>query len=180
MIDPPDKSPSELDPNLDPDVPNPGRRRAAAIYGTIITAAVIAAGGGQLTTGALALTVLVTLLVYWLAEQYAELLGEHTRAGRLPSPGQVRVALAGAWPMVTASFVPLACLLLARVCGASASGAAWAALLVTVGLLVLHGHAAGRAAGLAGVRLLLVSGTAGVLGVVMVVLKTLLQHHHYQ
>jgi hypothetical protein len=48
-----------------------GRRRAAGIYGTIITAAVIAAGGNVLSTTALEVTVLVTLLVDWVAEQHA-------------------------------------------------------------------------------------------------------------
>jgi len=39
-----------------------GRRRASGIYGTIVTAAVIAAGGSSLTTLALEVTVLVTLV----------------------------------------------------------------------------------------------------------------------
>jgi hypothetical protein len=39
--------------------------------------------------------------------------------------------------------------------------------------------AAATAAGLRGLRLVAVTGTAGLLGVAMVVLKTLLQHHHY-
>jgi hypothetical protein len=155
-----------------------GRRRAAGIYGTIVTAAVIAAGGGQLSTAALEVTVLVTLLTYWLAEQYAELLGQQTHAGRLPSPSQVKASLSAAWPMVTASFVPLVSLLVARIAGATASAAATAALLVTIALLVVHGYSAGRAAGLAGIRLVAITCTAGVLGTVMVVLKTLLQHHH--
>jgi hypothetical protein len=158
--------------------PDRGRRRASGIYGTIVTAAVIAAGGNQLTTAALEVTVLVTLVVYWLAEQYAELLGEHTHAGRLPSIGQVGASLADAWPMVSSSFIPLASLLVARLCGATAFEAAQAALVVTIGLLGFHGHAAGRAAGVRGVRLAFVTATAVLLGVVMVVLKTLLQHHH--
>jgi len=180
VVDRPDETRETPDRGDGPVAPDRGRRRASSIYGTIVTAAVIAAGAGRLTTGALAVTVLVTLVVYWLAEQYAELLGEHTHAGRLPSAAQVRSSLAAAWPMVTASFLPLLSLLLARLVGASPSGAAWIALLVAVGLLVIHGHAAGRAAGLAGLRLALVTGTAGLLGVAMVVLKTLLQHHHYQ
>jgi hypothetical protein len=49
---------------------------------------------------------------------------------------------------------------------------------MAVVLLVLHGYGAARAAGLSGIRLMTVSGTAGLLGVVMVVLKSLLQHHH--
>jgi hypothetical protein len=156
-----------------------GRRRAAGIYGTIVTAAVIAAGGNQLTTAQLEVTVLVTLIVYWLAEQYAELLGEHTRGGRLPRRDQVRSSLTAAWPMVSASFIPLLSLLVTRLAGASASEAALIALLVTVVLLVVHGYTAASAAGLTGIRRVLVTGTAGVLGVAMVVLKTLLQHSHH-
>jgi hypothetical protein len=52
-------------------------RRSASIYGTVVVAAVLASGGNQLTTAAQA-TVLVTLVIYWLAEQYAELLGQRT------------------------------------------------------------------------------------------------------
>jgi hypothetical protein len=155
-----------------------GRRRAAGIYGTIVTAAVLAATGNTLSSLALEVTVLVTLVVYWLAEQYAELLGEHTHAGQLPDRGQVCSSLAAAWPMVTASFVPLASLLVARLLGASASQAADVALYVTIAALVIHGYAAARAAGLGGFRLVVVSGTAGLLGAAMVALKVLLQHHH--
>jgi hypothetical protein len=52
------------------------------------------------------------------------------------------------------------------------------ALAVTLVLLLTHGHAAGRAAELHGARLVMVTTTAGLLGVVMVVLKVVLQHHH--
>jgi hypothetical protein len=156
-----------------------GRRRAAGIYGTIVTAAVIAAGGNQLTTAQLEVTVLVTLIVYWLAEQYAELLGEHTHGGRLPRRDQVLSSLTAAWPMVSASFIPLLSLLVTRLAGASATEAALIALVVTVVLLVVHGYTSARAAGLTGIRRVLVTATAGVLGVAMVVLKALLQHSHH-
>jgi hypothetical protein len=75
-----------------------GRRRAAGIYGAIITAAVMTAGGGTLPPTALAVSVLVTLVVYWLAEQYAELLGEPERQGHLPGWAYVRTTLADSWP----------------------------------------------------------------------------------
>jgi hypothetical protein len=166
-------------PSLNGDEREPGRRRASGIYGTIVTAAVIAAGGNQLSTTELEVTVLVTLVVYWLAEQYAELLGEHTRAGRLPGRDQVLSSLGSAWPMVSASFIPLLSLLVVRAAGSSATEAAAIALVVTVVLLIIHGYTAARAAGLTGVRLLAVTGTAGLLGVAMVVLKTLLQHAHH-
>jgi hypothetical protein len=66
-----------------------GRRRAAGIYGAVVTAAVIAAAGEQVRTRALVVTVIVTFLVCWIAEQYAELLGEHTAEGHLPSRPQI-------------------------------------------------------------------------------------------
>ncbi len=143
-----------------------------------MTAAIIAAGGNQLRTWALAITIVVTLVVYWLAEEYAELLGEQTRAGKLPSISVIRSSLAAAWPMVSASFLPLATLGIARLFGASSANAAWVALGMAVVLLVFHGYGAARAAGLTGIRLVAVAGTAGVLGIVMVALKSLLQHHH--
>jgi ABC-type multidrug transport system permease subunit len=154
-----------------------GRRRAANIYGTIVTAAVIAAGGNQLSTPALVITIVVTLVVYWLAEQYAELIGEHTHAGRIPTAAQIRDSLRETLPMVTASYLPVAALLVASVFVSSVD-AALIALLVAVVLLILHGHTAGRAAGLRGARLFFVTATAGLLGLAMVVLKVVLRHHH--
>ena len=51
-------------------------RRAAGIYGRIITAAILAAIGDHMHTLPLTVSIPVTLVVYWLAEEYAELLGE--------------------------------------------------------------------------------------------------------
>jgi hypothetical protein len=68
-----------------PAAKNLGRRRAAGIYGAIITAAIFDTAGGHLSTAALVISVVVTLLVYWLAEEYAEVLGERVEGGRLPS-----------------------------------------------------------------------------------------------
>ena len=59
-----------------PEARSPGKRRAAGIYGAIITAAILATAGSELHTSALVVTVVVTLVVYWLAEEYAELIGE--------------------------------------------------------------------------------------------------------
>ncbi len=96
-------------------------RRAAGIYGAIVTAALLAAIGGRLPTDALVVSVVVTLLVYWVAEEYAEILAEQAEGGVLPTWASIRGALAATWPMVSASFAPLLALLLARLAGASAS-----------------------------------------------------------
>jgi hypothetical protein len=153
-----------------------GRRRAAGIYGSILTAAIIAATGG-LSTAALAVAVVVTLLVYWLAEGYSELLGEQAEGGKLPTWASVRAVLAGTWPMVSASYVPLLALVLARLAGASALTAANAGLAVAIVLLTVHGWLAGRSAQLSGRRLLLATSVAAMLGIVMILLKDLVLLH---
>lgn len=161
-----------------PDDPHPdaGRRRAAGIYGAIITAAIFAATT-SLTTVALVVAVVTTLVVYWLAEEYAELLGEQIEDGRLPSLAHVRDALAATWPMVTASFLPLAAAVIARLAGASSLVSANFGLAAVVVLLGVHSWQAGRAAHLVGWRLAGAMATAVGLGLVMVGLKNLVILH---
>jgi hypothetical protein len=156
---------------------NAGRRRAAGIYGAIITAAILDTAGGRLSTAALVAAVVVTLLVYWLAEEYAELLGEQATGGKLPSRVYIRQALAATWPMVSASFLPLLTLVLARLAGASAAAAANVGLAAAIVLLTAHGWLAGRAAQLRGWRLLFAVSVAAALGLVMIALKDLVLVH---
>jgi hypothetical protein len=154
-----------------------GRRRASGIYGTIITAAVLVAAGGHLPTLPLVTSIVVTLLVYWVAEEYAELLGEHLAGGRLPTWPDVRAALAASWPMVSASYVPLLSLVLARLIGASPSAAANVGLVVAVVLLMIYAWSAGRAAQLRGRQLFFITSIAALLGVLMITLKDVVLIH---
>jgi hypothetical protein len=158
-------------------VGNAGRRRAAGIYGAIITAAILAAVGGRLPTGALVVSVVVTLLVYWLAEEYAELLGEQAAGGALPTRAYIRAALAATWPMVSASYLPLLVLVLARLAGASPGAAANFGLAAVVVLLTAHGWLAARAAKLRGWQLVFAVSVAAALGLAMVVLKDIVLIH---
>jgi hypothetical protein len=152
-------------------------RRAAGIYGMIVTASVLASAGGSLRTAGLAIAVFVTLLVYWLAEEYAEL-GEHASKGHLPTWTHTRADLAAKWPMVSASYIPLVTLLVARVAHASTTSAALIALCVTVGLLMFYGWKAAEAAGLSRRGQLGMTVAAGALGSLMILLKVLLVHLH--
>lgn len=154
-----------------------GQRRAAGIYGAVITASIMAAAGNSLTTPALALSVLITLVVYWLAERYAEILGRQAAGGRLPTWRHIRTALGASWPIVSASFAPLLALLVAHLAGATASSAATVGVLAALVLLTLHGWAAARAAELRGWRLAAATSVAAVLGLVMVVLKNFVILH---
>ena len=160
-----------------PATKNLGRRRAAGIYGAIITAAILDTAGGHLSTAALVISVVVTLLVYWLAEEYAEVLGEQVEGGRLPSRASIWGALTATWPMVTASFAPLLALVLARLAGASALTAANIGLVAAIILLTIHGWLAGRAAQLRSWQLFFATSIAAGLGLVMIGLKDLVLLH---
>jgi hypothetical protein len=161
----------------EPTTRNLGRRRAAGIYGAIVTAAILDTAGGHVSTAALVISVVVTLLVYWLAEEYAEVLGEQVEGGRLPSRAYIRQALAATWPMVSASYAPLVALVVARLAGASDLTAANVGLVVVLILLTLHGWLAGRAAQLRSWRLIFATSIAAALGLVMILLKDLVLVH---
>jgi hypothetical protein len=154
-----------------------GTRRAGGIYGTIVTASVLATAGGHLRPLPLAVALFVTLLVYWLAEEYAEL-GEQASAGHLPTWSKTRADLAAKWPMVSASYLPLLALLGARLLGATPSTAAYVGLGIAVVLLLIYGWSAGRAAGLGKASQLLLTAAAGGLGALMILLKVVIVHLH--
>jgi len=160
-----------------PAVENLGRRRAAGIYGAIITAAILDTAGGHVSTTALVVSVVVTLLVYWIAEEYAEVLGEHTAGGRLPSRAYIQGSLVSSWPMVSASYVPLLAVVLTKLAGAADLTAANVGLVVAIVLLTVHGWLAGRAAQLRGRKLVIVTSIAAALGLVMILLKDLVLVH---
>ncbi|WP_344667316.1 hypothetical protein [Catenulispora yoronensis] len=130
-----------------------------------------------LSTGALVVAVVVTLVVYWLAEEYAELLSEQIEEGKLPSMRRIGGALADTWPMVTASFLPLAAVVIARLLGATDLTSANIGLAMVVLLLGVHSWAAARAARLTGWRLAGATATAVGLGLAMVALKNLVLLH---
>ena len=115
--------------------PRAARRRSAGIYGTVITAAVLASAGGRLPTTALAVAVLVTLIVYWVAELYSEILGEQAVHADSPMWPRIRDGMASTWTMVSAAYLPVLVLVLSRLFGASQTVAANIALAVAVVVL---------------------------------------------
>jgi hypothetical protein len=158
--------------------PHPDAARpAAGIYGLIVSASVIAVAGTHMGSLPLAVAIVVTLIVYWLAEEYAGLV-EHASAGHLPTWAHIRAALRAKWPIVSASYIPLAVVLLGRLLGASPSTAAITALFVIVLLLMVYGWTAGRSSGLRGLPLFGMTLLAGGFGVLMILLKGALPHLH--
>jgi hypothetical protein len=153
------------------------RQIAGGIYGTIVTASIMATAGTELTAAGEAVAVLITLTVYWIAHEYADLLGSHIAGGQLPGWRDIRGALTASWTMVSASYVPLAVLLAATVAGAAATDAANAGLAVAALELVLYALAAGRAAALGRRPQILIAASAAGLGLTMIALKIFVLTH---
>lgn len=146
-------------------------RIAAAVYGLIVAASVMVAGAGHLGVGGIAAAVIVTVVVYWLAESYARYLAERVvHPGHEAAREAVRHALHH-WRMVTATFLPLAVLLLASLIGADRSGAVIAALALTALLLAVLGWIAAARARMTHPRRLATAAVAGAIGLVMIALK---------
>jgi hypothetical protein len=157
-------------------VRTPGRRRAVSIYGTIVTAAILSTAGDQLSVLDLVIAIVVTLFVYWVAEEYSEIVGELAE-GQLPTWSYVREALAATWPMVSASFAPLVFLVAAWLLGAAPPAAANAGLVAAILELVLYGWLAGRAGQLRGRQQFTVAAATAFLGLLMITLKDIVLIH---
>ena len=146
---------------------------AAGIYGMVIVASVLAAGQ-LLTLRSVIALVIVTLLVYWLSEQYAETLA-HSLAGHRPEPGQFRAGLRRRWPMVRASYLPVGILLICYLLGLDTADAVLIALAACCVVLFALGWFGGRRRGLRLRGCILSSCIAGSFGLALVVLKLLVK-----
>jgi hypothetical protein len=148
-----------------------GRRYAVGIYGTIVTAGVLASAGDEISSLDLTISILITLLVYWVAEEYAEILGDYLAGGRLPTWRYAVAALAATWPMVGASLLPLLLVVGCWLLGAAPSAAANVGLIAAVAELMFYAWAAGRAADLPRRHQFTLTVAAAALGLLMVFLK---------
>ena len=146
---------------------------AAGIYGVIVSSAVMAASHAA-TAAAATVAVLVTLVIYWVAERYARIVAERIHSGRRPGRRELRHQLTTGWEMVTASFLPLAVLDIARLLGAQLSTALLAGLSCSTLLLGIAGWEVGRDGKLGTGERLLSATVAATFGGVMIVLKMLL------
>jgi hypothetical protein len=150
------------------------RRMASEIYGLIIASSVLAAGADDDNILQVALSVLVTLVVYWLAEVYAHIMAARHVRGRVLHWSDAGRELRSGWPLVSASFVPLLVVVAAAVFGAGVSTAQTAGMLCATLLLLGSGWIAARRNDLTGFRLVLAALLAAGLGIALIGLKTIL------
>jgi hypothetical protein len=124
--------------------------------------------------GVVAVATLVTLTIYWAAERYSRLVATRIHEGHRPGWRQIRVQLTAGWAIVTASALPLAVLAALGMAGVEVGSAVSWALACSTILLCLAGWEVGRKGGLSGGERLVSATVAGLFGVMMAVLKTLL------
>ncbi len=147
----------------------------SGIYGTIICASVMAASSEFDTTGEVAITVLVTVLVYWVAERWSHILAAGIRGRKLTRQASFHMLIEG-WPMVQASYLPLLVLLVAYLLGADTTTSVNIALAATAVLLTGLGWVAARRGGRAGWAAARSALLTGALGLALIGLKALLHH----
>lgn len=144
---------------------------AAGIYGIIVSSAVLVTAHAD-AAYKLDIIVVVTLLIYWLAERYARIVAERIHEGHRPGWRAVRDQLTSGWEIMSASLVPLLVLLLARGVGAGMNLAILLALITSTMLLGVAGWRMG--ARLSPGERVASTLVAATFGAIMVVLKILL------
>ncbi len=162
------------DPDLRGDPWGLVRGGEGAITGTVVCAAAIAYSAGHVDTiGQLCLTILGTVVVYWLAHLHAVTIGASLNDRHHPLAA-LRHGLLHTLPILGASIVPLVILLVGTLFGADVRDAAWVALLSTIALLAIYSYIAGARGGLdTGGRIASAAVGAG-LGVLVALLKVAL------
>jgi hypothetical protein len=160
--------------------PPRSRRRArlaanpsGAIYGTIVATSVVAAGAHDTSPGELALATAMTLLVFWLAHVYAQILqrGMHDHRHHADV---IRTTVVEEFAMVEAPGLSIIILTLGAMSWIDDRLAINLALANGVAQLLLWGIAVARQLGLSWSAALMVGLVYASLGVLIVMLKVLL------
>jgi hypothetical protein len=150
------------------------RRRAAHLYGLIVTGAVLATASDEFRLGRVAIILVSTLAIYWAAETYVHWIALRTIVQRDLTGHERRFIILDGWPLVAACAVPLLFLGLEALLGVETSLALDLTLAVNAVLLFAVGWQMGRDGGLTGLRLALSIGATGFLGLTLIALKTLM------
>jgi hypothetical protein len=147
-------------------------RAAYGIYGIIISGGVMAATAATKTIPQITVAVIVTLLVYWVAERYAHVMALLMLRGPNLSRHEILQDLRDGWAIVSASFLPLLVLIGAFAFGAERRTAVLIALCFSTGLLTVIGWQIAAQARLGVLGRLGSAAAATALGLVLIALKT--------
>jgi hypothetical protein len=115
----------------------PGENPAGAVYGTITLGALLAAESELRDTyPEIVGSAVVTLVIYWLAHSYAELLGHRLTDRTHLTAARLGRALAHDWAIVQSAGLPILVLLVCWAVGASQATAVTDALWTCAGCLL--------------------------------------------
>ena len=150
---------------------------AAAIYGSIVATALIGAlNGANVAAREIWLSVLTTMVVFWLAHTWAAITGERIHERHMLSAKRIRALGAEEWPMVEAGFGPLAALALGWIGVLSDSTAARTAMAVGIIQLFFWGFVLGRRVYNTRRGAVMAGLGNGALGLVLVLLEIAVSH----
>ncbi|HET8987289.1 MAG TPA: hypothetical protein VFN43_02170 [Humibacillus sp.] len=151
------------------------RHPAGILYGVIITGAVLSATAGHETSARrIVATVLFVLGVYWLADVYVRAFAHQFQDGRDTLPHRLASAASHESSVLLGGVPALGTFTIATALGASPNTAADIALWLTVVVLGSLAYLAARYAGSTVREATIEAALAGMLGVLMVVSKSLL------
>lgn len=148
---------------------------ARVVYGTVTVGTLLAAESADRETYAETVaSVLVALVVYWLAHSYAEVTAQRIGGGeKLTRAGLVRSMRREVWILFGAA-VPLLPLLIWWVVGGKLTNAVTAAVWTSAGMIVVYEVLAGLRARLSGRELLGQAALGAALGLLVIALKLIL------
>ena len=113
---------------------------------------------------------LVTVLVFWLAHAYADVLADSV-GGQRSTRSRVAAVLSEEWPMVQSAALPVLALMAGAVGLVSDDASEWIALGLGVATLFFWGVRAGRGERLGRGRVLLAGAVSASFGLMIVLLK---------
>jgi membrane protein YqaA with SNARE-associated domain len=148
---------------------------ARVVYGTVAVGALLAAESPEQETYAETLaSVLVALLIYWMAHSYAELTARRIEEGeRLTTTALVSSMRHEVWILVGAA-IPVIPLLIWWVAGGSLANADTAAIWTAAGMVVVYEVIAGLRAELNAKEMVVQLALGATLGVLIISLKLVL------
>ncbi|HEY5076368.1 MAG TPA: hypothetical protein VIJ48_02580 [Acidimicrobiia bacterium] len=145
---------------------------SAMIYGLIVSASVMAAAGERGSVWDVTISVLIAVVVYWVADAYSEVLSHQIVSESAPTRAQVVDLLRTRFALVEAAYAPLLLVLVFRAAGATTNTAIDAGLSTATVLLATFGWTAAARRGSGMFGRVTAAVLTGALGLVMVVLKT--------
>ncbi|WP_073949932.1 hypothetical protein [Streptomyces kebangsaanensis] len=147
------------------------------VYGSLLAASVVVGAGtlGAFPRLELALLLLATGVVFWLAHVHAQLFGARM-AQRSLDRGTVLHVCREEWPIVEAAVPPTVAVLASPLLGLDVQGAAWLALTAALTGQMGWATAAARRAGASWRQVALTDAVNLVIGLLIVALKLALKH----